>query len=616
MDTLVALGSTTAFAYSAWVMISGRGGHVFFMESAAIITLISVGHWLESRVSVRASSALRDLLHLAPQKARKLNFNHSSPLQAGSEIEVPVSALRTNDVIALRPGERVPTDGEVIEGSSAIDESMLTGESIPKDKTAGNRVYTGTVNLNGRLLVRVQETGDATALAHIIQAVERAQTSRAQIQRLGDRVSSVFVPVVVVIAILSGLWWGLAPEPARHLSHWLQQYLWHSHPPAGTLAAAVLSTAAVLIVACPCAMGLATPAAIMAGANAAARRGILIRDGVALEKAGKITGVIFDKTGTLTVGKPSVAEIWTNPVSLSHPTGEGRGEGSVLELAAALARHSTHPVSLALANIAPVTAQIRNWQELRGAGLQAETKTAGSEWINARLGSLNWMKEWGVNCDAGGPFISKWTAQGATVVGLAADGVLVGLFALRDSIKPSAPAVVRQLQDAGFETFLVTGDTVLTAETIGRELGIPAQNIFAEVRPEKKAEFVKKLQAQGKRVAFVGDGINDAPALEQSDLGIAVTRASDIAREAADIVLLNSELEAVPESLGLARATLRTIKQNLFWAFFYNAVGVPLAALGFMSPILCAGAMAFSDILVIGNALRLLRWKSPLPRNR
>ena len=619
MDTLVALGSTTAFAYSAGVMISGRGGHVYFMESAAIITLISIGHWLESRVSVRASSALRDLLNLAPQKARKLNFNPSSPLQIRSEVEVPVAALRTNDVIVLRPGERVPTDGEVIEGSSAVDESMLTGESIPKDKTTGDRVYTGTVNLNGRLLVRVQETGDATALAHIIQAVERAQTSRAQIQRLGDRVSSVFVPIVVVIAILSGLWWGLAPEPARHLAHWLQQYLWHSHPPAGTLAAAVLSAAAVLIVACPCAMGLATPAAIMAGANAAAQRGILIRDGVALEKAGKINGVIFDKTGTLTAGKPSVAEVWTNPaspLSLSHPMGEGWGEGSVLELAAALARNSTHPVSQALANIAPVAAEIRNWQELRGAGLQAETKTAGGEWINARLGSLNWMKEWGVNCDAGAPFISKWTTQGATVAGLAADGVLAGLFALRDSIKPSAPAVVRQLQDQGFETFLVTGDTVLTAETIGRELGIPGQNIFAEVRPEKKAEFVKKLQAQGKRVAFVGDGINDAPALEQSDLGIAVTRASDIAREAADIVLLNSELEAVPQSLGLARATLRTIKQNLFWAFFYNAVGVPLAALGFMSPILCAGAMAISDIVVIGNALRLLRWKSPVRRNR
>jgi Cu+-exporting ATPase len=631
MDTLVALGSTTAFGYSAWALLGGVGGHVYFMEAAAIITLISFGHWLEARVSARASGALEKLLNLAPQTARKLVGRADLPVGQDAwqrvptmpekEVEVPVAELKIGDLVALRPGDRVPVDGVVAEGDSAVDEAMLTGESTPVDKSARNELYAGTVNLNGRLVMRVTATGEFTALAHIIAAVQRAQTSRADIQRLGDRVSSVFVPVVVAIAIAAALWWGLAPESAKHAHDLLAPFLWPAMTPTGAATAFIIA-AAVLIVACPCAMGLATPAAIMAGANAAARRGILIRDGVALEKAGKVTAVIFDKTGTLTIGKPEVAKAWSTepggtgfqPVSDSNTEVKSEtGRMPVPHLAAALARNSTHPISQAIAKIASEEIQISNWKETRGAGVEGKIKLST---LNlqpstslARLGSLRWLKESGVDLAAGEKFIAEWSGQGATIVGLAVDQSLAGLFAIKDTVKPGARDVVEKLHRQNLKTFLLTGDNALTATSIAAQLNITAENVFAEVRPEQKADFVKKLQAQGERVAFVGDGINDAPALEQADLGIAVSRASDLAREAADIILLKSEIEAVPEALGLARATLRTIKQNLFWAFFYNALGVPLAALGFISPILCAVAMGVSDLIVIGNALRLLRWR-------
>jgi Cu+-exporting ATPase len=642
MDTLVALGSTTAFGYSAWALLGGPGGHLYFMEAAAIITLISFGHWLEARVSRRASNALEQLLQLAPQTASRLarrpptppkpfqlqrpgsepevlpapggspsiksfSFSPGAIVPAkspGVETKVPVSELIINDLVVLKPGDRVPVDGVVAEGDSAVDEAMLTGESAPVDKKAGNELYAGTVNLNGRLVMRVTATGESTALAHIIEAVQRAQTSRADIQRLGDRVSSVFVPVVVTIAMTAALWWGFAPESARHIHNLLAPFLWPAMMPAGA-AAGFIVAAAVLIVACPCAMGLATPAAIMASANAAARRGILIRDGVALEKAGKVTAVIFDKTGTLTAGKPGMAASWC---SSPQPKSAGPEAGvSMEETAAALARSSTHPVSQAVARLSARKVDLEDWQEIRGSGVQAKAKMADGGWKMAQLGSLNWLKETGVNLASGEKFIAEWSGQGATLVGLATDRSLTGLFAVKDTLKPGARAVIEKLHRQNLKTFLLTGDNALTAAGIARETGIAAENVFAEVRPEQKAEFIRKIQARGERVAFVGDGINDAPALEQADLGIAVSRASDLAREAADIILLKSEIEAVPEALGLARATLRTIKQNLFWAFFYNALGVPLAALGFISPILCAAAMGVSDLVVIGNALRLLR---------
>ena len=593
MDALVALGSTTAFGFSCWVLFNGSGGHIYFMEAAAIISLISFGHWIEARVSDQASGALKSLIQLAPQTARRISnseFQISNPAsqpfdlrklsfpKSEMEVEVPVAELKINDRITLRPGDRVPVDGIVLEGESAVDEAMLTGESIPADKKSGGELFAGTLNLNGRLVMRVTATGEATALAHIIAAVQRAQTSRANIQRLGDRISNVFVPIIVAIALAAGIFWFV-----------------HS----GAEKAFVIA-AGVLIVACPCAMGLATPAAIMASANAAARRGILIRDGVALEKAGKITAVIFDKTGTLTIGKPEVAA-----------EQEFRMQNSeVRSLAASLARNSTHPISQAIAKVSSEKVELTDWKEIRGDGVEAKWELADGSWQMGKLGSLRWLRESGVDLAAGEKFISEWSNQGATLVGLAAEKDLLGLFAVRDALKPNAVKVVGRLHQQGLKIFLVTGDNALTAKAIAKQVGIAAENVFAEVRPEQKAEFVKQLQLPGERVAFVGDGINDAPALTQADLGIAVSRASDIAREAADIILLKSEIEAVPEALGLARATLRTIKQNLFWAFFYNALGVPLAACGIISPIFCAAAMGVSDLIVIGNALRLLRWKS------
>jgi P-type Cu+ transporter len=617
MDTLVALGSTTAYGFSVWALFSGYNTHLYFMEAASIITLISVGHWIESRVTVRASDALKKLLNLAPPTARRLsgmgvlpvrNETHRQDARAtkGAEEEVPVSDLEIGDLIALRPGDAIPTDGKVVEGNSAVDEAMLTGESAPVDKLSGSDLFAGTVNLNGRLVMRVTAMGDQTALAHIIASVQRAQTSRANIQRLGDRVSAVFVPIVVAVALAAGLWWGLNPESANHAHQWLGKFLWHVHPPDATAAGFIIA-AAVLIIACPCAMGLATPAAIMAGSNAAARRGILVRNGVALEKAGQITAVIFDKTGTLTFGKPEVA-------AMASPDAVGRWEtvpstGQAVALAAALARHSTHPISQAIAKLSNENIEVADWKEIRGAGVEGAiedpTSSAGRRTGLQRLGSLRWLRETGVNIASAENFIKEWSAQGATIVGLANGTKGLALFAVKDTVKPGSAKVVEQLSRQGFKTYLVTGDNALTAAGIARQTGIAPENVFAEVRPEHKADFVKKLQMQGERVAFVGDGINDAPALEQADLGVAVSRASDVAREAADIILLKSDIEAVPEALGLARATLRTIKQNLFWAFFYNCIGIPLAALGFMSPILCAAAMGFSDLIVIGNALRL-----------
>jgi Cu+-exporting ATPase len=667
MDTLVALGSTTAFGFSAWTLLGGAGGHLFFMEAAAIISLISFGHWLEARVSEKATGALKSLLNLAPQTARKLvpaadqaapalvpgklpafglGGPQSSPLprpatiaggspgpslktlsfsqsaianrQSPIESEVPVADLRVNDRVALRPGDRVPVDGTVLEGDSAVDEAMLTGEANPVDKKTGSELFAGTVNLNGRLVMRVSATGQATALAQIIAAVQRAQTSRAGIQRLGDRISNVFVPAIVVVALGAGLWWGLAPASAAGVHECLGRFLWHAHVPAGAAAGFIIA-AAVLIIACPCAMGLATPAAIMAAANAAARRGFLIRDGVALEKAGRITAVVFDKTGTLTEGKPALAAAKLLPLELPPELKSLKAE----ELAAPLAALSNHPLSRALASTATARFAIKDFKEQPGRGVSGRFVSSANTTHRLQLGSLHWLREEGVPGEAAEFFSVEWMDRGATVIGLAVDGRLAGVFALRDTLRTPAAGVMERLANpahgAGYKTYIVSGDSHRTVRAVAEELEIVFSSdgdlargrAFAEVRPEQKAEFVKQLQARGERVAFVGDGINDAPALTQADLGIAVVRASDIAREAADIVLLNSDIEAVPEALELARRTLRIIKQNLFWAFFYNALGVPLAALGFISPVFCAAAMGGSDLMVIGNALRLLRRKPP-----
>jgi len=594
MDTLVSLGSSTAFGFSAWGLFSGQIQHYYFMESAAIITVISLGHWMESLASARAEGSLRALLQLTPPKARQIN-------ETGEEKEVDASSLLPGNRVSIRPGDRVPADGVVDSGHSAVDESMMTGESLPVDKKIGSPVYAGTLNRDGHLTVRVNVTGEETAVAHIIEVVQRAQASRASIQRLGDRVGSVFVPVVVLLAILTGIMWAFAPTVAGGLQATFRPYLWPFHPVEGALASAFIYAAGVLIVACPCAMGLATPAVIMAAANAGARRGILIRDGVALEKSGIVNTVLFDKTGTLTRGMPSVADMH---VLVSAPD----IDMDMKALAASLAQPSNHPLSQAIAELTKGNISLEQWREHRGSGVEAYIKHHGAPMI-VRLGSLNWLSKEGVDWKKAGSFIDEWRQKGASLIGLTLGVNALAVFALKDTLKPFAASVIADLKAQDKTIYMVTGDHQLTAMALAEELGIAKEHVYAEIRPENKASIVRQLQEKGLRVAFVGDGINDAPALEQSDLGIAVSRASDVAREAADVVLLNSDIQTIPEALCLAQTALRIIKQNLFWAFIYNAMAVPLAMFGFLSPILCAAAMGFSDVAVIGNALRLMRWK-------
>ena len=584
MDTLVSLGSTTAFVFSAWALLTGWPGHLYFMEAAAIISLVSLGHYIESRVGQRAESSLRALLDLAPETAQRRT--------ASGEETIPVSALKSGDEVPLKPGERIPVDGEVLEGAGAVDESMLTGESAPVEKAVGSRLYAGTMNRDGRLVLRITETGNATALARIIEVVRRAQQSRASIQRLGDQVSNVFVPIVLLIAFGTALWWGLAHDHALRTATALLPFIPASHYPAAPLEAAVIHFAGVLIIACPCAMGLATPAAIMAGVNAAARRGILIRDGVALEKSGRLSAVVFDKTGTLTEGQLQV-------------TAFTAFDPSAKPLALALAAGSNHPISATVAEHLRTTkpSLIEQWREQRGRGSEAihESDTI-------RLGSLKWLREQRVALpDAHQTTVHQAQAEGFTVIGLARNTRLLALIQLRDQLKPAARDVVTALRQANLRPLLISGDHANTTRALGRAAGIDDSDIHGEIPPERKAALVGELQAEGLRAAFVGDGINDAPALEQADLGIAVARASDVARESADIILLRSDIQAIPKAIDLAQATLRTIRQNLFWAFFYNIAAIPLAVLGVVSPVVCAAAMGLSDLIVVGNSLRLLR---------
>ncbi len=586
MDVLVALGSTTAYAYSVAVILHpGLGDHVYFETSAVILTLIKVGKLLEARTKGRTGGAIRRLLGLRPRTAVRLD-------EGGREEIVPLAAVRVGDRLLVRPGERIPVDGVILEGHSAVDESMLTGEPIPADKAPGDRVVGGSVNGEGLITLEATAVGRATVLAQIIRLVQEAQSGRAPIQALVDRVSAVFVPAIVAAALVTFvLWWTLGGDPV----------------------AAMIRMVAVLVIACPCALGLATPTAIMAGTGKGAELGILFRTGESLEAAGSLTTVVLDKTGTVTTGKPVVADLV--PLGPEPPSAE-----ELLRLAAAVEKGSEHPIGRALLAAArergadpEVPAEFR---AVRGRG--AEARVAGEL---VRLGKPGWLAEAGVDlAEAAGP-LARLQAEGKTVVAVARGSRLAGLIALEDRPKEDSAAAVARLQAMGLDTVLLTGDTEATAHAIAARVGI--ERVFAEIPPEGKARVVERLQAEGRRVGMVGDGINDAPALACADVGFAIGTGTDVAIESAGVILAAGSLGGVPRAILLSRRTRRTIRQNLLWAFGYNVLLVPIAAgvlhpfaglpafLRELHPILAAAAMSLSSLSVVANSLRLTRWVPP-----
>ncbi len=561
MNTLIALGTGAAFLYS--LVVTVQGGHQVYYEAAAvIITLILLGRLLEARARGRASEAIRHLREMQPKTARVI--------RDGAEQDIPIELVRIGDIVVARPGEKISVDGTVREGDSAVDESMLTGESMPVDKKPGDAVYGGTINRSGSLRLEARKVGRATALQQMIELVRQAQGSRAPVARLADVVSGYFTVSVLAIAAVTFLVW-LAFAP---------------------LSFALVNFVAVLIIACPCALGLATPTAIMVGTGRGAERGILIKGGEALEAAARIDTVIFDKTGTITRGAPEVTDVI--PAS-------GFTAAELLRLAASAERDSEHPLGQAIVAHAKALSipleQAADFRAIAGHGVQA--RVSGHEVIVGAPG-------------LGLPDIDRLAAAGKTAIAITVDGKIAGAIGIADTVKSEAAAAVRRLTGMGIEVWMVTGDNRPTAEAVAREVGIP--HVLAAVLPEGKLAEVRKLQAAGKKVAMVGDGINDAPALAQADVGIAMGTGTDIAMEAGDITLMRGDLNGVADALGLARQTMRVIRQNLFWAFAYNAIGIPVAAgvlypfTGWLlSPVLASAAMALSSVTVATNSLRLKR---------
>ena len=583
MNTLVAIGTLAAYTYSVFVtllpetvMAAGLGHETYFDSAAVIIGLVLLGRWLEARAKGQAAGAVRGLLELRPPTARVL--------RPGGERELPVSEVIVGDLVRVRPGDRVPVDGVLIDGASAVDESMLTGESLPVEKAVGDRVIGATLNASGSFVMRAERVGADTTLAQIVSLVERAQGSKAPIQRLADRVTGWFVPAVIGIAALTFLaWLVFGPEPSLPFA---------------------LSTAiAVLIIACPCAMGLATPTAIMVGTGKGAENGILIRDGAALEDAQRVTTVVLDKTGTITTGRPAVTGV--------HPA-PGIAAEDLVRLAASAERGSEHPLAGAIVRDA----------EARGIALSDATAfeaTAGRgvratvEGSTVRVGTKSFIADAGVEPSA----LAATDLDTATGVWVARDGGPMGVIALADTVKPGAAEAVKRLERSGIEVWMLTGDRRATAEAIGAQVGIGPERIVAEVLPADKAAAIERLQRDGAMVAMVGDGINDAPALAQADLGIAIGTGADVAIHASDVTLVREDLAAIPAAVRLSRATMRTIRQNLGWAFGYNIVLIPVAA-GILYPLagllltpaLAAGAMALSSVSVVLNSLRLRAFRA------
>lgn len=563
MDLLVALGTSAAYGLSIWQMAEGHAGHLYFEAAAVVISLVQLGKWLEARAKRQTSAAIRALQALRPATARLRR-------EDGNEVEVPVAALRVDDVVVILPGERIPADGMVLEGVSQVDEAMLTGESLPVTRQPGDALIGGSVNGEARLLVRTTAVGAQTALARIIELVDNAQAKKAPIQRLVDRVAAIFVPVVVAIALLTLLGWGLS---------------------SGDWALALINAVSVLVIACPCALGLATPTAIMAGTGTAARQGILIRDAEALELAHRVRVVAFDKTGTLTAGHPVLAAL--------------EGEADALAIAAALQAGSEHP--LARAVLAAATTRPTPAGELRAeAGRGIRGRVDNREYA---LGSQRWMGELGLDTAALAAEAAPHLALGRTVSWLVEQGPTprrLALLAFGDTPRPEAAEAIAMLAARGIRTVLLTGDQEASARTIATELGIT--ELHAEVLPADKARVVAGLRAGGEVVAMIGDGVNDAPALAAADVGIAMGSGTDVAMAAAGITLMRPDPRLVADALDISHRTHAKIRQNLFWAFIYNLIGIPLAAAGLLSPVVAGAAMAFSSVSVVSNALLLGRW--------
>ncbi|HQS80982.1 MAG TPA: heavy metal translocating P-type ATPase [Thiobacillus sp.] len=571
MDLLVAVGTSAAYGLSVYLLLTRPDAmHLYFEASAVVISLVLLGKWLEARAKRQTTEAIRALQALRPLTARvRLD---------GVDRDLPIDAIRVGDRVVIRPGERVPVDGVIEEGASQIDESLLTGESLPVDKQPGDTVTGGAINAHGMLVARTTAVGAESTLARIIRLVENAQAAKAPIQRLVDKVSAVFVPVVMVIALVTFIaWWALG----------------------GSAEVAILNAVAVLVIACPCALGLATPTAIMAGTGVAARHGILIKDAEALELAHKISTVVFDKTGTLTDGTPHVA---------ACVAADGHDRNEILAIAAGLQAGSEHPLARAVlaeavtAAVTPLPA--RGQQALPGRGISGEAAGEGYWLGNRRL-----MQDNAVNTTALDAVAAEQEAAGRSVSWLArvGDRRALGLLAFGDAVKSTAAAGVANLKARGIATVMLTGDNRGAAQAAATALGI--DRVLAEVLPADKAAQVRQLKTDGQTVAMVGDGINDAPALAAADVGIAMSSGSDVAMHTAGITLMRGDPALVADAIDISKRTYAKIRQNLFWAFIYNVVGIPLAAFGFLSPVIAGAAMAFSSVSVVTNALTLKRWR-------
>lgn len=576
MDLLVAIGTSAAYVLSVYMLLQGQQ-HLYFEASSVVITLVLLGKWLERRAKRQTTEAIRALQQLRPEIARVRRLEIES--------EIPLAEVVIGDIVVIRPGERIPVDAVIIEGRSHVDESLMTGESEPANKVVGNKVIGGAVNIDGLLLVKTTAIGAETTLSRIIRLVEDAQTAKPEIQRLVDKVSAVFVPVVIVIALITLLAWGGVT------ANWEQ---------------AILNAVAVLVIACPCALGLATPTAIMAGTGVAARHGILIKDANALELAHSITDVVFDKTGTLTEGKPVL-------VALHAVDGQDQ---NLLTLAAAIEQNSLHPLAkavvnrLALSGVTPSLAS--DVLDLAGRGLQGQV---GNTIVY--VGNQRWMLELGVSAETLSTVAMQHQETGKTISWVAvSDGVsspaLLGMLAFGDEIKAASYAAVSSLRLNKIQTLLLTGDNRMSGERVAQALGL--DKVLAEQTPESKAVTVAALRQKDRVVAMVGDGINDAPALAAADVSFAMSTGTDVAMHTADITLMRSDPSLVADTIDISRRTYSKIKQNLFWAFIYNLLGIPLAAFGLLSPVIAGAAMAFSSVSVVTNALTLKRWK-PLKVN-